>query len=191
VNKELVVDPDTKGISYAFAYLLKPKGTNPSAVKELLAAHPKAEIDQKQCEFVPYVLAIHQDQKLVLKSSDPVNHNVRYAAFSNTPLNQLLAPNGEMEVKLVAERRPLVLACDIHPWMKGYLMVFDHPFFAITGSDGSFEIKGVPAGEQSLVLWQEKVGYANPEKAKGKSVKVVAGQTTDIGEIKIDPASVK
>ena len=162
-----MVDPKTKGVAYGFAYLVKPKGANPEAVKALLAKQPKVELDQKNCEFLPYVLAIHQDQTLVIKSSDPVNHNVRYAAFTNAAFNQILAPKGELEVKLVAERRPIVVACDIHSWMKAYLMVFDHPFFAVTGEDGSFEIKGVPAGEQNLVVWQEKVGYVNPEKAKG------------------------
>ena len=97
-----------------------PSGTNPEAVKELLAKSPKAELDQKNCEFFPYVQAIHQDQPLVIKSSDPVNHNVRYAAFTNPPFNQILAPNGQLEVKLVAERRPIAVACDIHSWMKAY-----------------------------------------------------------------------
>ena len=69
----------------------------------------------------------------MIKSSDPVNHNVRYAAFTNPAFNQILAPNGQLEMKFVAERRPILVACDIHPWMKAYLMVFDHPFFAVTG----------------------------------------------------------
>jgi hypothetical protein len=194
-NRELVVDPKTKGVAYGFAYLVKPRGGNPGAVKELLARSPKAEIDQKNCEFTPYVLAIHQDQTLVIKSSDPVNHNVRYAAFSNSAFNQILAPKGQIEVKLIAERRPIVVACDIHAWMKAYLMVFDHPFFATTGSDGSFEIKGVPAGEQNLLLWQEKVGYVGftdpNKKAQGRTVTVRAGEVTDVGAISIDPSQVK
>src|SRR5208337_3728256 len=65
-NRELVVDPKTKGVVYGFAYLVKPKGSNPGAVKELLARSPKVELDQKNCEFLPYVLAIHQDQPLVI-----------------------------------------------------------------------------------------------------------------------------
>ncbi|MGC8640502.1 MAG: carboxypeptidase regulatory-like domain-containing protein, partial [Isosphaeraceae bacterium] len=149
-SRELVVDPQTKGISHGFAYLSKPSGTNPAAVKQLLAKSPKALLDQKSCEFIPYAQAIHEDQGLVIKSSDPVNHNVRYSAFTNASFNQILAPNGELEVKLVAERRPIQVACDIHPWMKAWIMVFDHPFFAVTRPDGSFEIKGVPAGEQHL-----------------------------------------
>ncbi len=194
-NRELVVDPKTKGVVYGFAYLIKPKGSNPGAVKELLARSPKAELDQKNCEFLPYVQAIHQDQTLVIKSSDPVNHNVRYAAFANSPFNQIMAPKGEIEVKLVAERRPIVVACDIHSWMKAYIMVFDHPFFAVTGADGAFEIKGVPAGEQNLLLWQERVGYVGftdpAKKAQGMAVTIRAGEVTDLGSVAIDPSQVK
>jgi hypothetical protein len=191
MSRELAVDPRTKGVANAFVYLVRPKGANPEAVKALIAGRPKVALDQKNCEFLPYSLAIHQDQTLVIKSSDPVNHNVRYAAFTNAPFNQILAPRGEMEAKLVAERRPIVVACDIHSWMKAYIMVFDHPFFAVTGEDGSFEIKGVPAGEQNLVTWQERVGYVNPEKARGTPVAVKAGETTDVGSIMLNPAQVK
>ena len=89
-------------------------------------------------------------------------------------------------MKLVAERRPILVACDIHPWMKAYIMVFDHPFFAVTAEDGSFEIKGVPAGEQNLVVWQEKVGYVNPEKAKGTPVSGQGGRDVGRGAITIE-----
>ncbi len=194
-NRELVVDPQTKGVAYGFAYLIKPKGSNPGAVKELLARSPKAELDQKNCEFLPYVLGMHQDQTLVIKSRDPINHNVRYAAFANSAFNQILAPGRDVEIKLVAERRPIVVACDIHSWMKAYIMVFDHPFFAVTGTDGAFEIKGVPAGGQNLVLWQERVGYVGftdpAKKAQGRAVTIRSGEVADIGAIAIDPSQVK
>jgi hypothetical protein len=72
--------------------------------------------------------------------------------------------------------------------MKGWLMVFDHPFFTTTGLDGAFEIKGVPQGEQNLVVWQEKVGYATPGGGRGMPVTVRAGAVTDAGEIKLDTA---
>jgi hypothetical protein len=184
-SRELVVDEKTKGIRYAFAYLPKPEGTNVDAAKALVARAAKVEIDQKNCEFLPYVTAIIQDQPLVLKSTDPINHNVRFSAFVNAAFNQILPPNGQIEVKLVAERRPIPLACDIHPWMKGYIMVFDHPFFAITGEDGSFEIQGVPAGEQKLIVWQETKGYVTEGKALGTPVQVKAGEVTDVGLIKM------
>jgi hypothetical protein len=75
--------------------------------------------------------------------------------------------------------------------MKGFIMVFDHPFFAITNDDGSFEIEGAPAGAQKLVIWQEKVGYVTEGLAGGQAVKVQAGRTADMGAIKVDPAKVK
>jgi hypothetical protein len=186
-DRSMVVDPKTKGVRYGVAYLSRPQGSNPEAAQALLAKHAKVEIDQKNCEFIPYVTPIMQGQGLALKSSDPVNHNIRFSAFTNAPFNQILPPNGLVEVKLVAERLPMALNCDIHPWMKGYMMVFDHPFFAVTGEDGSFEITGVPAGKQNLVVWQSEVGYVNPERAKGTPIEVKAGQTTDVGEVKLKP----
>jgi hypothetical protein len=192
LSRELVVDPKTKGVSYAFAYILRPKGTNPEAIKDLLAKQPKLELDQSNCEFLPYVLPMYQEQTLIVKASDPgINHNVRLNAFTNPGLNQNLAPGGQLPLKLVAERLPIKLNCDIHPWMKSYVMVFDHPFFTTTGTDGSFEITGVPAGTQNLVIWQETVGYASRGAGRGMPVMVTPGEVTDVGEIKLDPAKVK
>jgi hypothetical protein len=187
MSRDLVVDPKTKGVTYAFAYLVKPKGDSTAQVKALLAKTPTVELDQKNCEFQPFVLAFHKDQKLVIKSSDPVGHNVRFAGFSNTGVNTMVAPNGKFEIKLDAEKRPMELRCDIHTWMTGYLLVLDHPFFATTATDGSFEIKDVPAGSQNLVVWQKKVGFANAGYGIGMPVTVKAGEVTDVGEIKVDP----
>lgn len=192
LSRDLVVDPATKGVAHAFAYISRPKGTNPEAVKELVARQPKVEIDQKNCEFLPFLTPMHTSQVLIVKASDPgVNHNVHLSAFTNQQLNQNVVPGGALELHLVPERLPILINCDIHPWMTCYVMVFDHPFFATTGKDGSFEIKGVPAGTQNLVLWQKSVGYANPGAGRGMPVTVKAGQVQDIGVITLDPAKVK
>jgi hypothetical protein len=192
-DRSLVVDPATKGIAHAFVYLVSPKGTNPEAEASLLKAHPTAVIDQKNCEFLPYCLAMHESQTITFKSSDPIGHNVRYAAFGGSSQNIMLKANGELAgQKIKASRRPIPLNCDIHPWMKGYLMVFDHPYFAVTGADGSFEITGVPAGTQNLVLLMpERVGFVNEGGQKGQPVVVKAGATTDVGTVTLDPARVK
>ena len=107
-------------------------------------------IDQKGCRFLPHAVALHKDQKLVFKSSDPVGHNIRYTGFTRRLASTRCSPpTARRPVKFTAaEKNPVELVCDIHPWMTGYFMVFDHPFFAVTKPDGSFEIKGVPAGTQ-------------------------------------------
>jgi hypothetical protein len=189
--RDLVVDPKSKGVAYGFAYIVRPNGSNPEAVQNLVSKFPKAELDQKNCAFEPYVLPMHEDQVLLIKSSDPKNHNVRYNPFNNPGFNQIVGPGGQIEVKLKAERFPIELACDIHPWMKGYIMVFDHPFFATTATDGSFEIKGVPAGDQNLIVRQQTVGFVTPGQNRGMPVKVRAGEVTDVGDVKLDPAKVK
>jgi hypothetical protein len=188
LSRDLVIDPKTKGVAYAFAYLFRPKGDSSQQTKDLLAKLPEVVLDQKNCEFQPYALPFHKDQKLVIKSSDPKSHNVRFSGIVNTGINQMVAPQGEIKgTTLVAEKLPMELHCDIHSWMKGYLLVLDHPFFTTTATDGSFEIKDVPSGEQNLILWQNKVGYANKNLARGMPVTVKAGEVTDVGDITVDP----
>lgn len=191
LSRELVVDPATKGIRYGFVFLKTPSGKNPEAEKALLAKEPEVLIDQKNCEFLPYAAVAFTGQKVIFKSTDPVGHNLRYSGFRNPAKNVVLPPNGQIEEKLQAERLPLELKCDIHPWMKGWLLPLDHPFFAVTREDGSFEITGVPEGKQTLIVWQEKVGYVNPEGSKGTEVVVKAGGTVDVGVVTLDPTKVK
>lgn len=190
LSKELAVDPSTKGIQYGFAYLVNPKGDNPQALKDLLAKSPVVEVDQEGCEFKPHCVAVHAQQKIKFLTSDPVAHNVHLAGFNNA-LNQMVAPGQKLEIAMTVERRPVSLKCDLHPWMSGYILVLDHPYFAVTGEDGSFEITGVPAGTQNLIVWQEKAGYITQGGSRGLAVKVAAGQTVDIGDVVLDPAKVK
>lgn len=187
-NEDFVVDPATKGVANGFAYLVTPKGTNPEAEKALVAKAATVEVDQKNCRFLPHAVAFHKDQTLVFKASDAVGHNVKYTAFVNGGDNKMMAPGGTMEKKFpVAERNPTQFECNIHPWMKGWFMVFDHPFFALTGTDGSFEIKGVPAGVQKVIVRQETVGFVTKGGRTGVEVEVKPGAVTDLGEIVLMP----
>lgn len=193
LSNELVVDPKTKGVRHAFAFLKTAglAGKNAEAEKALLARDPEVIVDQKNCDFIPYATAVFTGQKVVFKSSDPVGHNLRYSGFKNTPKNVVIAPQGQLEEKLQSERLPMELKCDIHPWMKGWVLPLDHPFFAVTKEDGSFEISGVPPGKHTLIIWQEKVGYANPEGSKGTEVQVEAGKVSVVPATKLDPGKIK
>lgn len=190
IDRSLVVDPESKGIANGLVYINSPKGKNPEAEKAIVAKQAKVQIDNKNCEFIPRSTAMFKGQQVEFTSSDPVGHNSHVTGFSNG-VNVALAPKGSATSKLQAEKRPISLKCDIHPWMQGWILVADHPFFAVTGEDGSFEITGVPAGTQNLIVWQEKAGYVSQGAAKGQAVTVPAGGEVDIGEVVLDPAKVR
>ena len=93
---------------------------------------------------------MYKDQALIVKASDPgINHNVRLIAFTNQGINQNVASGSELKLNLIPESRPITLKCDIHPWMRSYVMVYDHPFFTTTKKDGSFEIRGIRKGPRT------------------------------------------
>lgn len=154
-NEALMVDKETKGVKFVLVYLSKPTAVNDDAKK---AAHDsKPVFDQVHCTFEPHVMAMMADQQITLKSSDPVNHNVN-VKLKNSSFNSTIAPNASAPfTPSGAERTPGPVVCDIHPWMKSYWMVLDHPYYAVTDDKGNFEIKNVPAGTQKVVVWQESV----------------------------------
>ena len=116
---------------------------------------------------------------------------VRFAPFNkaNPALNTMVTAGNKLSyAPKDAEKRPTEVFCDIHPWMKSYFFIVDHPFATVTQSDGTFEIKDVPAGTPMLVVWQSAVGYASEGGNKGMSVTVKAGEATDVGDVKITKA---
>jgi hypothetical protein len=123
-----------------------------------------------------------------------VAHNVNLAGgLKNPNLNQVIPPGGELPITgFVASLLPVQVSCNIHPWMKGYIRVFDHPYFAVTDEDGNFEIKNAPAGKWHLALWQgEGYLFLNSEGRPdwtAKPVEVKADATVNLGKIEFVPA---
>jgi hypothetical protein len=143
VSKELVVDPETKGIADGIVYLVNVTGDFSDTAKALVEKHPEVVVDQVNCEYVPYASVVYKGQKLTFKSSDPVGHNVSFSptATGNGAINPMLPPNGKAEYKIkVAEKRPTLASCSIHPWMTGYVYISDTPFATVTKADGSFKL---------------------------------------------------
>src|ERR1700737_4294583 len=101
--------------------------------------------------FEPHALAMQEGQTLVVKNSASIAHNVNWQGLLNGGGNQLLPPNSEHEITdLVADKLPLLVKCNIHPWMSARVGVFAHPYFAVSDKDGNFEIKLAPAGTYRL-----------------------------------------
>ena len=164
VFKEDLVVKDGK-VEFAFIYV---------DVKESYAvpAEP-AMIDQKGCRYRPHVLGIQAGQKLQIKSSDPFLHNAHYVGKVNGEDNLAMTRAGVRPKKFEAEEGMLKFKCDVHPFMGAWIGVMRHPFFATTGEDGTFTIKGVPPGEYDLVMHHEKQSGDQRVKVKvetGKSV---------------------
>jgi hypothetical protein len=153
---EVVINPNS---TIANVVVWIAKGGPDWFYKSTGASQPPVVLDQRDCMFVPHVVAMQTGQKLVVKNSDKTLHNVNAQPENNPRLNKALIPGGEPAVLTFAKPEIAVkLKSDIHPWMTAWAAVFDHPGFAVTGEDGRFEIKGVPPGEYVLQAWHEKFG---------------------------------
>jgi len=192
-----VVNPKNKGVRWVLVWLVdpdlatKPLPINPQA-KETVLKH-KAVIDQPCCKFEPRVMGIMEGQKVVAKNSAPIPHNIFWQGGVLGPnSNDLLPANGEKEYDGMKSRLlPVPYTCSIHGWMKGYVGVFKHPYFAVTDEDGNFTIPKAPAGKYRLILWQETRGFViqdpkNP-KDRGIVIDIKADGTTDLGQVKLEP----
>lgn len=116
-------------------------------------------LDQKGCLFVPRVLAVQSGQPLAVRNSDAVQHNVHPAPRNNREWNEGMSPGAPDIIHKFARQETMIrVKCNVHPWMRSWLAVMDHPYFAITGADGSFELKNVPPGDYTVAVWQEKLG---------------------------------
>jgi len=98
-------------------------------------------------------------QKLQITNDDPTNHNVHPMPSANREWNQSQPPGSPPMVQEFARPEVMIpVKCNVHPWMKAYVGVQKHPFYAVTGADGTFTIKGLPPGDYTIEAWQEKYG---------------------------------
>jgi plastocyanin len=118
-----------------------------------------ANLDQGGCQFRPHVVALMTGQPLDVVSSDPTGHNVNVMAKINAAWNHTLAPRAQPVHQTFAHPEVAIpVKCNIHPWMKAYIAVFDQPYFAVTGKDGAFALRNVPPGTYTLTAWHEAYG---------------------------------
>lgn len=122
-------------------------------------------LDQKGCHYVPHVLGVQANQKLRITNSDPTQHNIHPTPKSNPEWNQTQS-NGAAPIEKTFGRTEVLIPvkCNQHPWMKSYVGVLKHPFFAVSAEDGTFTIKGVPPGTYTVAAWHEKGGPNGTEK---------------------------
>jgi len=135
----------------------------------------KVEFDQVGCQYTPHVLGIQTGQELVVKNSDPTLHNVHSLSKENPQFNVAQPKKGMTLTKKFEKTESFKVKCEVHTWMNAWISVFSHPFYAVTGADGSFSLKKLPAGDYTIEAWHEKYGT--------QTVKVKVAAT---GEAKAD-----
>lgn len=118
-----------------------------------------AVLDQKACMYVPRILAFRAGQPFEIKNTDPVTHNIHPIPRENKRWNRSLAANeAPFITNFPYPELAIPVVCNIHPWMRAYLFVFDHPYFEVTPETGAFELQNVPPGTYTIEVWHERFG---------------------------------
>ena len=136
--------------------------STPSAATAVKPAAPLVQMDQKQCVFVPRVVVVPAGGTVEFLNSDRLLHNLHSASKDNAVFNRT-QPKGRT-IPIVFKRPEIVrIDCDLHPWMRAWVVVADHPYYAVTGEQGDFLLENVPPGRYTLQVWHESLGTVQRE----------------------------
>jgi hypothetical protein len=191
-DESWVINKSNKGVRWVFVWLVPEPGQPKLPVNPELQQVTQKEVvlDQPCCRFEPHAIALRQGQDLIAKNSAPVAHNVNWTGALKNPGGNMTVPAGQSyTIKgLMADRFPVKLVCNIHPWMSAWVRIFDNPYYAITDADGNFEIKLAPAGKCRLMVWQESIGWrGGVAGSKGMPIEIKPGGVTDLGKLDVKP----
>ena len=153
---EAIVEVNKNGtLANVFVYV---KSGLPADAKYPVPA-TSVTIDQNGCTYHPRVFGIMVGQKLDIKNSDPLLHNIKALGKKNRPFN-ISQPAAGMTTTRTFTTPEVILPveCNVHGWMHAFVGVLAHPFYATSGADGSFSITGLPAGTYTIEAWHEKYG---------------------------------
>lgn len=131
---------------------------------------PAPSLDQKGCMFIPHVLVMAPGELKVI-NSDQAAHNVHIFSKANRAFNQVMPPGSDPLTISLFRPDTVIVRCDVHNWMQGYVVVAKNPYYALSGSGGSFSLADVPPGTYHLSVWQETLG------TKTQEITVEAGKT--------------
>jgi hypothetical protein len=168
-------------LANAYVYIKDGAATDGTKIGDYTWTPPStaAVLDQNGCHYRPHVLGVMTNQKISITNSDPTQHNIHPTPKNNPEWNQT-QPNGAPPIEKSFARAEILVPvkCNQHPWMKAYIGVSKHPFFAVSGEDGSFTIKGVPPGSYTVAAWHEG-GATGTEKTMQVTVAANAAAKAD------------
>jgi plastocyanin len=155
-----------------FVYVKNYTGPKPAAPKDT------AVFDQKGCEYFPHVFGIRTGQPLAILNSDPTLHNVHAVPTTNPQFNLAMPKQGMRVTKTFNQQEVMVkIKCDVHSWMAAYVGVLDHPYFAVSAANGTFDIGPLPPGTYEIEAWHEKLGTMTQSVTVGENATGAANFT--------------
>ncbi len=167
-NEKLLVNPENNGIKNVVVYVYTGRGGTDLA--EVPPRNEELTLANENCRFEPRIVIAQTGDTLKVTNPDPVGHNANLNFFRNTAQNFTIPANQERSVELEQpEPAPIPVDCNIHPWMRAYVVVLEHPFAAVSDEDGVLEIEGLPV-DQELTFRVYHEGIAQGESFQ--SVKV-------------------
>ena len=131
-------------------------------------------VEQRACMYQPHVLAVRANQPLHVVNDDPTSHNIHPTPANNREWNKAEPPGSSVDEAFAREEIAIPVKCNLHPWMHGYIAVFKHPYFAVTGKSGSFDLSNLPPGTYTIKAWHETLGTST------QTITIGANETKEI-----------
>ena len=128
---------------------------------------PPITMEQKDCMYAPHVFGVRVNQELDIVNHDATTHNIHPVPANNREWNKAQPPGTRVDATFTREEIAIPMKCNIHPWMRSYVAVFKHPFFAVTDKAGNFELKNLPPGDYTIEAWHEKLGKSTQKISVG------------------------
>jgi hypothetical protein len=182
VDEEVVVGPD-HGLANVVVFIRSKNIPLPPGHQ----AKP-THVTVQGCRYVPHVSIVETGQEFVIRSEDPVGHNSNVATVKNSPVGRMI-PTGSDESHTFSapEAIPAQVTCNIHPWMKAWVVIRPNPYAAVSQSGGEFLIENVPSGTWELQFWHEKFGYIKSMSLDGAVKAVPKGRlSVEVGQNALD-----
>ena len=148
-SEDAVVGPD-KGIKYAVVRLIGVKGAAPEA--------KAVALEQKGCKFAPHVLVVPKGATFDILNEDGISHNIHSHSTANPEMNKAQPGFKKKMTQKFDQPERIKLSCDVHPWMKGWIVVAEDSYVVVTDEKGAFKLPNVPPGTYKLEVWHEKFG---------------------------------
>jgi plastocyanin len=180
-------------LANVFVYVKEGSVEGGKKIGDYTWATPTSEVqlDQNGCHYAPHVLGVMVNQKLKITNSDNTTHNIHPTPKLNAEWNQSQTAGAPPIEKAFTRSEVLIpVKCNQHPWMKAYIGVMKSPLFSVSGTDGAYEIKGVPPGTYTVVAWREG-GAAGTEKTMQVTVPANGSAKADFAFGEAATSSVK